>query len=317
MFHLVGRAQPGRLLFDDWVEAKELWDRIVVSARGLVALVLMPNHIHLQHPEDVRLALGAAASGYARWRNARRGERGAVWEPLPSAEALEGEQKVRRSERYIHLNPCRARLVMDPLSWPFSTHRDAVDAAIEPVRRPAPDTWAYHSYVSSDPCVAVQGSLLPGGSRSASLEDILEAMSSLARVPVSTLRTHVELRRRTIAASRALTKAKVREISDVLQVSTRTVKRVDPTLPNLKAVRRVIGDPRFAALSEGFRPWASRRFVTDRGGMSLRTAPLGGAGVPRSGPQPSKEGVRPCLESRDAFPQEEGGPFPEACFHQG
>lgn len=40
----------------------------------------------------------------------------------------------------MHPNPCRARLVADPLAWPFSTHRDAVGLAVDPVvPRAGPD----------------------------------------------------------------------------------------------------------------------------------------------------------------------------------
>lgn len=52
-------------------------------------------------------------------------------------------------------------MVTDPLSWAFSTHRDACGLALDPVRKRVPDVHRFHRYVSADPTVAVDGTLLP------------------------------------------------------------------------------------------------------------------------------------------------------------
>jgi hypothetical protein len=129
MRHLVVRARPGRLLFVTWSEGRALWDRVVGAAPGLAALVLMPDHLHLLHAADVRIALARALSGYTRWLARRRGPRGPLIRPIEAPEPLRDDGKIRRNVRYVHLNPCRGNLVRDPLAWPLSTHRDAVGLA--------------------------------------------------------------------------------------------------------------------------------------------------------------------------------------------
>jgi hypothetical protein len=233
----------------------------------------MPNHFHLLHAADLTTQMRIAASAFARWRNAWRGESGSVWEELPPVESIDGEQKIRRMERYIHLNPCRAHLATDPLEWPFSTHRDAVGLALDPVRRPAPDTLAYHAYTSADSSVAVGGSELPGGAVGDSdIDEVLAAMSALSRVPVSRLRSELRSRRRAVAAVRALTTTTNARVAAAFKLSDRSVRRVPP-LCNAAVVRRVIGDWRFTGLVDGSMPWRSRRFVrvTERKSPDLAT----------------------------------------------
>lgn len=144
LYNLVARLLDRRLALRDWLEYRALWLAIVTAVPGLSALVLMPDHLHAMHTRDVRLELACALAGFARWRNARLGLGGPLWEPLPAAEALVDEQKRRRSLRYVHLNPTRAGLVTDPLAWPFSTHRDAVGLALAPVRDRIRDPHRFH-----------------------------------------------------------------------------------------------------------------------------------------------------------------------------
>src|SRR5687768_15753019 len=108
----------------------------------------MPDHLHLLHEADVRDRLIHALVGYVQWVNHRRGDHGALLEPVPAAgAALEGDKR-NRSVRYVHLNPCRARLVSDPLAWPLSTHRDAVGLSAFPVIGRQRDPYGFHRYVS-------------------------------------------------------------------------------------------------------------------------------------------------------------------------
>jgi len=128
----------------------------------------MPNHLHL---------LLAAPSGDARAQtrrlgrvlggHARRWGGGHQWDAT-ERRVVPGHEELRRQVRYIHLNPCRARIVDDPLKWPWSTHRGLVGAEHEPwvsasrlaraLERDSADfaTWL-QAYVSSDPACAVAG----------------------------------------------------------------------------------------------------------------------------------------------------------------
>lgn len=267
MLHFVARARRGRLLFVDWTEARALWDRTVRGCPGLLALVLMPDHLHLLHELDVRDRLAQAIAACAQWRNRRRGERGPLVERLPAADrALQGDKRAR-ALRYVHLNPCRARLVDDPLSWPFSTHRDAVGLATFPVVPAHPDPTWFHAYVSSDPTVRVDGTELPTWSvATTSAAQVLHAVSASTRTPLPAVACRGSARSLYLRAARTLTADPHATIGLGVGVSRSAVlgspAREDA---RVRAVARVIGDPRLAPLYDGdLRPLPAWRRYRDR-----------------------------------------------------
>jgi REP element-mobilizing transposase RayT len=250
MFHHVARTEGQVLLFHDAAEARSLWDRLVRGVPGIVALCLMPDHVHLQASGDVRRSMGAALSGYARSLGRRTG-------PLvgrcPAPSPLVSAEKINRSERYIHLNPCRAGLVTDPLAWPFSTHRDAVGLAIPPVRRADPDPALVHAHTSSDPSVSVRGTLLPFPMGVApSLDQVFDAVASLTRQPPQGLRVRGSARSLFVRSARVLSSASSAEIAEMAGVTPRAVQGVAVLHDEqTRLVERVAGDDRFMALWPG------------------------------------------------------------------
>lgn len=251
MVHIVMKAKTGTLLFHTWDEASELWRRLIEAFPGLVALVLMPDHVHLVVPQDDRQRVRALQSGYARWRNARRGQRGAAFEPHPQAVAIPDRLHLQRTIRYIHLNPCRARLVNDPLDWPFSTHRDAVGLAWPAARRPEDDPARFHAYVSGDPSVSLEGTHLPWGAGRLLLPDVVvDALSAVMRTPHWRLVERKGADRRlAMGAARDLTDASLRQVGAVFRVTPAAVRSAPPTPSGLiRILERVAGDARFEAL---------------------------------------------------------------------
>src|SRR5262245_50519672 len=144
MFHLVARSLGGEPLFRTWGEGRRLWDDVVRAAPDLAALVIMPNHLHLIHPHDVRRRLAAALSGFARRSNHADGRVGPRFEKIPRPQLLVDRQKVSRGIRYALLNPCRSSLAKDPLAWPLSTHRDACGLAVPSVVARVHDVERFH-----------------------------------------------------------------------------------------------------------------------------------------------------------------------------
>ncbi len=162
MHHYVARARQGTLLFRTWEEGLRLFAMIRAAFPELIALCVMPDHIHLllPHGEGLR-RLGAMMSGYARFRVALRpGGGSSVGQEAPLPELVE-EDKEQRNIRYVHLNPCRKGLVDDPLAWPLSTHRDFVGLSAEGAKLVCPNPARFHGYVSGDPSVDPTGTLLP------------------------------------------------------------------------------------------------------------------------------------------------------------
>ena len=251
-YHLTCRSRRGTLAFRTHVEARALWDRVIEAVPDPVALCLMPDHVHLLHARDVHARLGRALSAFARWRNHQRGVKGAVWERQSAPEPVLGEKKLRRSERYIHLNPCRAWLVKDPLAWAWSTHRDRVGLAVPCVRPPVPDTHAFHAYISADPTVHVQGTQLPVAQDLLPLEPVIAAVSEVTRSPWSALFRRGPQRQLLLSSLLSLTAARPAEIALECRVSRKTVYRASTAWgPALRIVARVAGDPRFPGLVEG------------------------------------------------------------------
>jgi len=264
--HHVALSRPGTRLFADHREACSLWERLVGQVPGLVALCLMPDHVHLQSRQDARVALGQVMADYAQSRNRLRGQTGAVWWGQRAPQVLVDRDKIRRSVRYIHLNPCRKKpLVGDPLSWPWSTHRDACGLALTPAVARRGDPYAFHAYVSGDPSVSVDGTLLPahGPDGHEAWPDLLEeALGALGRTPPSRFRRRGPARRALVRLLRAETALTPAEIALRCGVSARTVRRAsDRSETWMRQVGRVAGDPRFGSLAcldaaiSRYQPW--------------------------------------------------------------
>ncbi|MDP2305703.1 MAG: hypothetical protein Q8P18_06720 [Pseudomonadota bacterium] len=260
MYHHVFRTPSRNLLFHTHGEAAELWRMLVVAFPELVALCLMPNHGHLQLPhDDPGGKLGRVLAGYARLRNARWGTRGPVFERTPRAEPIADRQKSATVQRYIELNPCRARIVDDPLTWPWSTARDAVGLAAIPARPRMEQAARHFAWLAADPTVRPSAELPRIRFADFGMDDILDGVCGLYRVPRAAAFVRGLPRTYTIrtAAAHGLG---IAAIAAALGVDRGTATRAAAGTPSraqniadpvLAACVRVVGDPRFYALPEG------------------------------------------------------------------
>lgn len=261
MFHLVARATVGRLLFRTHAEASALFCRLATAFPDSEAASLMPDHVHIVVREEDRGRLTILMGAYARWRNAHRGEAGPVWVAHPPPQPIPDQKHLRRTIRYVHLNPCRDGLVDDPLSWAWSTHRDAVGFAAAPIRPPEREPERFHRWVSGDPSTRVEGTdLYQGTSGRVSWAEVALAVSAICRVPLSALR------RRGLARSLAVRTALLHDLNDIGEIADQVgmtragiylqAKKVPPRLhlhrePALRACFQAVGDPRIEELHEG------------------------------------------------------------------
>jgi hypothetical protein len=173
--HLTARTSGGVPALSALALAAWLWDALRRGFPDAFAAVLMPTHCHVvavvpsANLARVRLAriLGAAN------RRCRPPGAGPVrWEPVPAPTVVAGRQKLARDVRYVVMNPCRARLVRDPLEWQWTTHRDVLGAVADPwvtasklaraLEQPVDGFGgAFHRYVSGDPSCDARGTLPP------------------------------------------------------------------------------------------------------------------------------------------------------------
>jgi len=177
--------------------ASRLWQRLRAMFPKVLAATLMPDHLHV-------LLRAPAAFAQQRLRDMVRALRrrddaaaGIRWAPVEMPTSVPNAKHAARQVRYVHLNPCRDELVHDPLAWPWSTHRDAVGAIVDPwvtaaalapeLARPRDgfEGWLHH-YVSGDSSVAVAGTALPAvapasGITTHPLRDIARAAAAATR----------------------------------------------------------------------------------------------------------------------------------------
>lgn len=174
LVHLVAHAWPGLQPLMEAAPVWHLWSSLRAAWPAALAVCLMPDHIHLivevGDPEATLRKLRSLLGGTTRRAGGFR-----VWQPAPAAEKIPDAHHLLRQLRYVALNPCRAGLAADPLSWPWSTHRGTlgaeVDAWVPPQRLAHALAWQrvpdetlrqrLHDYVSMDPSVNVSGTQLP------------------------------------------------------------------------------------------------------------------------------------------------------------
>lgn len=260
MLHFTAHSRPDDPLFRTWAEARALWRRLL-DLGPPHALVLMPDHLHLLSAIVTEVALRKALFSYRRWRfETRRLQgltpaRGDILLPIPPPEAVPDRQHLSRVVRYIHLNPCRGRLVSDPLAWPFSTHRDRVGLAVPLACPPDPDPCRFHTWVSSDATVHPGGTRLPDpvrGEGQMTVDEVIRAVSAACRVPFTEVRARGPARRLVAGVLLALGQQAPGRIAKALDLQVSSVTRLSPQDPAVLAVvGRVLGDPRFAALDDG------------------------------------------------------------------
>lgn len=261
-FHFAIRAARGTVLFRNHAEARALWDRLVAAFPRLIALCLMPDHIHLVLPDpDVDHRLPAVLSGYARWRNRRRGEAGAVFGAHDGPKQVpEGDHR-RRTIRYVHLNPARKGLVADPLEWPWSTHRDAVGLAFPAAIERRRDRSQFHAYVTADPQVNIVGTELPLlRHEDFSIEQVADTVAGICRVERAALAMDRAAQRLAVQAAWCRGFRSPLLLADTFgcerTTAWRWTRELVPGLgriadPALRACVHTVGDPRIAALPSG------------------------------------------------------------------
>jgi len=93
------------------------------------AYCLMPNHVHLiavpGSEDGLRRGIGEAHRRYSRMINFRENWRGHLWQGRFASFPMD-ETYLLAAARYVEMNPVRAHLVPDAISWPWSSARSHV-----------------------------------------------------------------------------------------------------------------------------------------------------------------------------------------------
>lgn len=215
--HYTAKTERQLCIFSDIALANLAWTGLRAAFPGALAATLMPDHLHLVAPD--RGEAGAIALRRVLKRLVRHldGPWTKWWAPVPLPEAIASREKLRRSVRYVWLNPCRpwgsavgaVQLIDDPLVWPWSTLRDAVGAIIDPWTPAARVVHAFgwadarfpehrlHAYATRDEHVSRGARLFPevASPRTSSLKAVQLAALAATRARPEALRRRGRPRR--------------------------------------------------------------------------------------------------------------------------
>ena len=97
---------------------------------SLIAYCLMPNHYHMLLYEKEGGAIGKFIqhlfNSYTQAFNLQEGRSGTLFEGRAKSKLIFENDYLFQITRYIHLNPVRAGLVVNPEDWAFSNYREFI-----------------------------------------------------------------------------------------------------------------------------------------------------------------------------------------------
>ncbi|MEW5799773.1 MAG: transposase [Bacteroidota bacterium] len=104
---------------------RRMTDSLNLTEIEIVAYCLMPNHFHLllyqKEPERISKFMREVCDGYAKAINKERSRSGHLFEGKYKIKQIDSNEYLLHLSRYIHLNPVRAKLVLYPQDWEFSS----------------------------------------------------------------------------------------------------------------------------------------------------------------------------------------------------
>lgn len=140
IYHVMNRGQSRRPIFlqrSDYLHFLEIVEQAWRRWRfELYAYCLMGNHYHLcvRTPEAKLARIMRHINGvYTQWFNKRHGRDGPLFRGRYKAMLIEEDEYLAQVMRYIHLNPIKAKLVIKPEDYEWSSHKAYL--------RPKPPDW--------------------------------------------------------------------------------------------------------------------------------------------------------------------------------
>ncbi|MFH1479256.1 MAG: transposase [Candidatus Omnitrophota bacterium] len=97
----------------------------------LYSYVLMPNHIHFllevyQNPEHLAKYIKLIAQKYTQYINRTHKRTGTLWEGRFRSSLISRDNYLLACNRYIEMNPVRAKIVKDPKDYSWSSYRSKI-----------------------------------------------------------------------------------------------------------------------------------------------------------------------------------------------
>jgi len=128
--HVITRGVDRQAVFfhqQDYALYREaLRDAAATNGCLIHAYILMTNHVHLLvtplQERSLPLMMQAMGRNYVQRLNARYRRTGTLWEGRYKASLVQDNNYLLACQRYIELNPVRARMVYAPGDYPYSSY---------------------------------------------------------------------------------------------------------------------------------------------------------------------------------------------------
>lgn len=258
------------------------WNHLRKQFPHALGAVLMPNHLHLILPHHSQGANRVVRENFVGFMGAISKKQGIpqLWQPISDPHVLSDRFHLKRTVRYVALNPCRRKLCADPLEWIWSTYRDIFGASVNlwlgdaKLARVLEESQRgfkvrFHAYVSGDPSVAIQGTpppfaAIPKQMTEEPIRHIISAAAAALRVPSAEITKEGPLRNLFIQLAYRQgwqQTALLAKITGMSQQGLRGNIRRQPRI-DLKAAALCLGDVRLRRLGLDNHPaFSSDRFT--------------------------------------------------------
>jgi putative transposase len=143
--HVIQRGNDRQAVFfaeEDYCHREWLGEAAAEARCAIHAYVLMTNHVHLLvtpgTAAGVPAMMQALGRRYVRHVNRTCRRTGTLWEGRYRATAIDSEAYLLACQRYIELNPVRARMAVDAAAYRWSSHAANAAGAADALLRPHP-----------------------------------------------------------------------------------------------------------------------------------------------------------------------------------
>ncbi len=128
-YHLINRGNAGENIFDGQREKEKFLEYLKKAVERFSMIIhtycIMPNHYHIlvETPQpNLSVAMQWLNVSYAGYYNKKHQRSGHLFQGRYKAMLIDADKYLKHLSRYIHLNPVRAKLVIKPVEYPWSSY---------------------------------------------------------------------------------------------------------------------------------------------------------------------------------------------------
>ena len=128
-YHVINRGNAGENIFDGQREKEKFLEYLKKAVERFSMIIhtycIMPNHYHIlvETPQpNLSVAMQWLNGSYAGYYNKKHQRSGHLFQGRYKAMLIDADKYLKHLSRYIHLNPVRAKLVIKPVEYPWSSY---------------------------------------------------------------------------------------------------------------------------------------------------------------------------------------------------